>query len=78
MAKSEQPPPSARKKGKEAMYPESHGGSSGRASAQLDPRIQHEIGKHLRAVYDDVINEPVPDKFMKLLEQLERSATRKS
>jgi hypothetical protein len=47
-------------------------------SAQIDPRIQTEIGKHLRAIYDDVINEPVPSKFMELLEQLERSTTPKS
>lgn len=40
----------------------------------IDSRVQNEIGKHLRAVYDDVINEPVPDRFMELLEQLERSA----
>jgi hypothetical protein len=52
--------------------------TSGRGHAPIDPRIQHEIGKHLRAVYDDVINEPVPDKFMELLEKLERSTTRKS
>ena len=43
-------------------------------SAGIDPRVQNEIGKHLRAVYDDVISEPVPDRFMELLEQLERSA----
>ncbi len=41
--------------------------------AHIDPRIQTEIGKHLRAVYDDVINEPVPSRFMELLEKLERS-----
>jgi hypothetical protein len=41
--------------------------------AHIDPRIQTEIGKHLRAIYDDVINEPVPSKFMELLEKLERS-----
>jgi hypothetical protein len=46
--------------------------------AQLEPRIQTEIGKHLRAIYDDVINEPVPSKFMELLEQLEQSTTRKN
>ena len=45
---------------------------------KIDPRIQTEIGKHLRAIYDDVINEPVPSKFMDLLEQLERSTARKS
>ena len=43
----------------------------------VDPRVQTEIGKHLRAIYDDVINEPVPSKFMELLEQLERSTTQK-
>ncbi len=44
---------------------------------QVDPRIQAEIGKHLRAIYDDVISEPVPSKFMELLEELERSTTQK-
>ena len=34
-------------------------GADGRT---IDPRIQTEIGKHLRAIYDDVINEPVPDQ----------------
>ena len=43
----------------------------------MDLRIQHEIGKHLRAHYDDLVNEPVPDKFMELLEKLEQSVTRK-
>jgi hypothetical protein len=59
------------------MRTEMHGDSSGGSGARLDPRIQNEIGKHLRAVYDDVINEPVPSKFMELLEKLERS-TQKS
>jgi hypothetical protein len=45
--------------------------------AKIDPRVQTEIGKHLRAIYDDVINEPVPSKFMELLEKLEQSTTRK-
>jgi hypothetical protein len=46
--------------------------------ANIDPRIQSEIGKRLRAIYDDVINEPVPNKFMELLEKLERSTTQKN
>ena len=49
-----------------------------RGGAQMEPRIQTEIGKHLRAIYDDVINETVPSKFMELLEKLERSTTQKS
>jgi hypothetical protein len=53
-------------------------GESSRRGGQIDPRIQNEIGKHLRAIYDDVINEPVPSKFMELLEKLERSTTQKN
>ena len=45
--------------------------------SQVGPRIQSEIGKQLRAIYDDVINEPVPAKFIELLEMLERSNSRK-
>ena len=52
-------------------------GSSDSVGPQIDSRIQHEIGKHLRAHYDGVVNEPVPDKFMELLEKLEKSVTRK-
>ena len=52
--------------------------SSENSKPRIDPRVQREIGKHLRAHYDDMINEPVPDKFIELLEQLERSVTRKS
>lgn len=45
---------------------------------RIDPRVQREIGKHLRAHYDDVINEPVPEKFIELLKELERSVKRRS
>jgi hypothetical protein len=48
------------------------------SSGHLDLRVQTEIGKRLRAIYDDVINEPVPSKFMELLEKLERSTTQKN
>ena len=59
------------------MRTDTHKAGSDRGGAQMDPRIQTEIGKHLRAIYDDVINEPVPSKFMELLEQLERSTAPK-
>lgn len=48
-----------------------------RNAPPIDARIQHEIGKHLRAHYDDVINEPIPDRFMQLLETLEKSVKQK-
>jgi len=51
---------------------------SDKSGARIDPRIQREIGRHLRAHYDDLVNEPVPDKFMQLLQQLEKSVEKKS
>lgn len=58
------------------------GGGGGRGSgtsdsAEIDPRVQGEIGRQLRAVYDDIISEPVPDRFLELLQQLEVSAGKK-
>jgi hypothetical protein len=37
----------------------------------LDPKVQESIGRSLKAHYDDIINAPIPDKFMVLLAQLE-------
>lgn len=37
----------------------------------LDPRIQESIGRSLKAHYDDIVNAPVPDRFLVLLAQLE-------
>lgn len=36
----------------------------------LAPKAQETIGRLLRASYDKVAAEPLPDKFLKLLEQL--------
>jgi hypothetical protein len=65
-----------RKKGDKMHIGTGHGPSEG-TGPTMELRIQHEIGKHLRAHYDDLVNEPVPDKFMELLEKLEQSVTRK-
>jgi hypothetical protein len=37
----------------------------------LDRQMQTALGRHLRAMFDDVANEPVPDKFVQLLQDLE-------
>ena len=39
--------------------------------AALDPRIQAVLGKALRAMSQDIVAEPVPDKFLALLAKLE-------
>ena len=33
-------------------------------------QVSEQIGKELRAIYDGVLNEPIPDRFRALLERL--------
>ncbi len=40
--------------------------------AALGPDLRAHIGRKLRAYYDQLAAEPVPDRFKTLLEQLER------
>jgi len=35
--------------------------------------IQEKLGQKLKEVYADVVNEPVPDRFLDLLNQLEKA-----
>ena len=42
----------------------------------FDPRVQESIGRSLKAHYDDLINAPVPDRFLVLLAQLEDTERR--
>ncbi len=37
----------------------------------LDPVIQAHIGRELRALFDKILDEPVPDRFTELLLRLE-------
>ncbi|MCK0196034.1 hypothetical protein MWN34_03820 [Ancylobacter sp. 6x-1] len=36
--------------------------------------VQSKIGQHLRAMYDDVVRQGVPDRFLDLLAQLDEPA----
>ncbi len=42
-------------------------------AASVDEAIQGALGRKLRESYDEVVREQVPDKFMKLLDQLKQS-----
>lgn len=44
--------------------------------AVLDPRVQESIGRSLKAHYDDLVNAPIPDRFLVLLAQLEATERR--
>ena len=39
----------------------------------LSPALQDQIGRQLRAMFDGVAHEPVPDRFLQLLKDLEQS-----
>lgn len=41
----------------------------------LNREIQNKIGQQLRAIYDDVVQEGVPDRFAELLQQLDKGRT---
>ena len=39
---------------------------------RLGAEIQHKIGQQLRAMYADVVNEGVPDRFAELIQRLDK------
>jgi hypothetical protein len=40
----------------------------------VQPQIQDHIGRQLRAIYEELLSQPVPDRFAELLEKLDRKA----
>ena len=55
--------------GGQNAFPEA--GDSDFADVHLSDAVQETIGRSLKAHYDDIAKEPVPDKFLVLLAQLE-------
>jgi len=45
---------------------------------KLDSNSQRRIGDQLRAMYDELMQQPVPDRFKELLEQLDRTTSAKA
>ena len=42
------------------------------SSGTLSSDVQDVIGKQLRAMYDDLVSQAVPDRFKELLQQLDK------
>ena len=42
------------------------------SEAKLDDSAQALIGHQLKAVYSEIVEQPIPDEFLKLLDELER------
>ena len=59
------------------MKPDTYAGhhamqdDGGKPKPKLDKLAVSQIGQKLRAEFDAVLNEPVPDRFRELLERLE-------
>lgn len=47
--------------------------SASQSAVRLGPEIRARIGRQLRALYDDVVDQGVPDKFANLLKNLDVS-----
>jgi len=47
-------------------------GSSTQAKQGMSSELQAHIGRHLRAAFDEIAREPVPDRFLQLLKDLEK------
>jgi hypothetical protein len=50
--------------------------TSTRAHGRLGRDVQAKIGSQLRAIYDDVVKEGVPDRFVELLQRLDKKDER--
>jgi|SRR5262252_5047870 len=50
---------------------------SGSPRGMLDRSLQAQLGRQLRAIFSDVAQEPVPERFIKLLEALEAREKRR-
>ena len=46
-------------------------GSAGAERGGSGPDVHAYIGRQLRAVYDDVAKQPIPERFIELMKQLE-------
>jgi hypothetical protein len=62
----------------ETIQPALQGQLDPGSGASLGPDLQAHIGRQLRAVYDEVVGEAVPDRFLRLLEELERKQAPRS
>jgi hypothetical protein len=52
------------------------GARRGHPDAKLGRDVQAKIGQQLRAIYDEVLNQGVPDRFHDLLSKLDQANTK--
>ncbi|HEX2136324.1 MAG TPA: NepR family anti-sigma factor [Microvirga sp.] len=65
-------------KGRAAVIPDASLNDKLSSNPRLDRTIQTRIGDQLRAMYDELMQQPVPDRFADLLAKLEQSDEEKA
>jgi hypothetical protein len=48
-------------------------GAAGASDEGLTPSLQAHIGRHVRAMFDEVAREPIPEHLLRLLKDLEKT-----
>jgi hypothetical protein len=61
----------------ERMEPQQPSDLHNPSRGMLDRSLQAQLGRQLRAIFSDVAEEPVPERFVKLLEALEAKEKRR-
>lgn len=49
-----------------------------RSSTRREPSFGPDIGTKMRAMYDDLLRQPIPDRFVQLLEQIDQARETRS
>jgi hypothetical protein len=47
-------------------------GEARKSAARIDAKVRTHLGKKLKSAYQTLVDEPVPDKFVQLLDELRR------
>ncbi len=58
-----------------AVVPDGSADNAHLMEPKLDRSTQTRLGDQLRAMYDDLVSQPVPDRFKDLLDRLEQGST---
>jgi Anti-sigma factor NepR len=62
----------APKTGRQRMIRQSAGNVTGPPQGLIGRDAQDQIGRQLRALYDEILDEPIPERFVNLLMELKR------
>lgn len=68
--------PMSEQKSRDPTVPKQPEGAGKPGKPDKAAQVNEHIGKELRSMFDDVVAEPVPDRFRELLDQLEQKQSK--